>query len=334
MWIVRTVVIGGASSLSFLLIDRARRRAALQFNLPRLLGRHFWRFALLNWVSGLVALLVFSRSEIFLLRVFNKPEALGLFALAFGLSQQITAPADAMLHPLIPAVAGVLSAWPERALQTFIRSTRVTSLICGGVAAVVVPALVMAIPLIYGSEFRPVAWLFIPLALVSVFQSVNNPVLAFVNGRERGGLILRAYAAALLVDAGIAVALIPRFGAWAAVAANVVGQLAGILWLAVAEPLARRLGPKGLLRLYVPFILGITTGGVALSVGIMLQEVSAAVALFVVMTLGSAAYITSVRLSSSGLTVQDRDALLGALALRARPYVARLLHPVTTPDAP
>ena len=164
----------------------------LQPRLPRSLGKPFWRYSLASWASGLVGLLVFSRSEIFLLQAFNQPEALGLFALAFGLSQQITAPVDAMLHPLTPAVAGLLSEWPERAAQAFERSTRVSALLSGGVAAVVVPTLVFAVPLIYGDAFESAAWLFVPLALVSAFQSVNNPVLAFVNARQRGGLILKA----------------------------------------------------------------------------------------------------------------------------------------------
>ena len=151
----------------------------------------------------------------------------------------MTAPADALLLPLLPAVAGVLSAWRDCARSAFERSTRLSALVCGGIAAVALPTLVFAIPLVYGKDFAGASWLLVPLALTSMFQSVNNPVNAFVSARQRGGLRLRATAAALVVDIVVAVVLIPPFGAWGAVVANVVGQLTVVVWLAATEPLAR-----------------------------------------------------------------------------------------------
>jgi O-antigen/teichoic acid export membrane protein len=297
-----------------------------------MLGRVFWRYSLFSWASGLVALLVYSRSEIFLLQVFDKKAALGLFALAFGLSQVITAPADAMLHALLPAVSGLLSAWPERALDAFERSTRVSVLLCGGVAALVVPLLVFAAPLIYGRGFISAGWLFVPLALVSTFQSVNNPVLAFVNGRQRGGLILKASTAGLLVDVTIAVTLIPPFGAWGAVVANVAGQLVALIWLAATEPLAITHGLTGLMRLYRPFLFGVAIAGIALVIGAVLQPSSAALAAAVASGVGGGLYLLAVRVTRTGLTLEDRDALVGAMSTSIRPYLSRLLQPVTTPS--
>jgi O-antigen/teichoic acid export membrane protein len=332
VWVVRTLVPALALGLSFLLLDRDRRVAALRPRLPSMLGRSFWRYSLFSWASGLVALLVYSRSEIFLLQAFDKKAALGLFALAFGLSQVITAPADAMLHALLPAVSGLLSAWPERALAAFERSTRVSVLLCGGVAALVVPLLVFAVPLSYGRSFISAAWLFVPLALVSTFQSVNNPVLAFVNGRQRGGLILTASSAGLLVDLAIAIALIPPFGAWGAVTANVAGQLVALIWLAATEPLAMTHGLTGLLRLYRPFLFGSAIGGVALLIGAVLQPSSTALAAVAAGILGGGLYLLAVRVTRTGLTLQDRDALVGAMATPVRPFFSRLLQPVTTPS--
>jgi O-antigen/teichoic acid export membrane protein len=334
IWATRTLVSASVAGLAFLLLDPARRATVLKPRPPLGLGKTFWRYAILSWASGMVALLVFSRSEIFLLKAFHQPEALGLFALAFGLSYQVTAPADALLHPLLPAVAGVLSAWPDRALRAFERSTRVSALVCGAIAASLAPALVFAIPLIYGSEFRSAAWFFFPLALVSAFQSVNNPVTAFVNARQRGGLILKANLAALAVDIGIAVALIPDFGAWGAVAANGAGQLVTLGWLAIAEPLASSQGFERLLKLYRPFLVGVLASTVALGAGAALQSLSALLATFVAGFLGFGLYITLIRLFRSGLTTQDRDVLIDAMSMRVRPHIARLLRPITTPNPP
>jgi O-antigen/teichoic acid export membrane protein len=329
VWAARTLAAGALLAATLLLLDPERRRTVLTPRLPRALGRPFWRFAISSWAAGVVGLLVFSRSEIFILQAFDKPEALGLFALAFGLSQQITAPVDAMLHALTPAVAGVLSEWPERAAAAFERSTRVASLLSGGIAAVVVPALVFAIPLIYGSSFDEVSWLFVPLALVSMLQSVNNPVIAFVHARQRGGLILRASVFALIVNVGVAVALIPAFGAWGAVVANAIGQVVVLAWLAVSEPLVAALGLGGMLRLYRSFLAGVVVACVALAAGAMTQSISAALAAAIAFAVGAGLYVVLVRILRGGLSVEDRDALLGAFSPRLRASASRLLAPIT-----
>jgi O-antigen/teichoic acid export membrane protein len=331
VWAVRTLIPAVALGVNLLLLERRRRRAALRPRLPSGLGNAFWRYALFSWASGLLALLVYSRSEVFLLQLLHKREALGLFALAFGLSQVITAPADAMLHPLLPAVSGLLSTWPERALAAFERSTRVSALIGGGISATVIPTLVFAVPLIYGASYASAAWLFVPLALVSAFQSTNNPVLAFVNARQRGALIFKATGAALIVDLIVAVALIPPFGAWGAVAANVAGQPVALLWLALTEPLALAHGQMGLVRLYRPFLFGSVIGGASLLVGTLLQPSSPELAALTACALGAALYVVAIRTTGIGLTIQDRDALVGAMAKPIQPHLSRLLGAVTTP---
>jgi O-antigen/teichoic acid export membrane protein len=331
VWAVRTLVPALGLGFGFLLLEPERRRAALRLRLPRGLGRRFWRYAVTTWASGLVGLLVFSRSEIFLLQALHRPQALGLFALAYGLSQQITAPIDAMLHALMPAVAGVLSSWPERAAEAFERATRVSALLAGGIAAVVVPTLVFVVPFVYGADFESAAWLFVPLALASAFQSAANPVIAFVNARERGGLLLRVNVVALSVNIGVALALIPPFGAWGAAAANASAMLVALGWLAATEPFAVN---RGLSLLYRPVIVGAATGGAALAVGALVHRWSTAAAPVVACTLGVAAFAMLVRRTRCGLARQDRDALLAVVGVRARPYFSRLLQPLTTGAGP
>jgi O-antigen/teichoic acid export membrane protein len=329
VWAVRVAFPAFSLFLMIWLLDKSRRRVIFQLRLPRDLGRTFWRYSMLTWVSGLVSLLVYSRSEIFLLQIFHKTGALGLFALAFGLAGVLTAPADAMLHALLPAVAGILSAWPERAAPTFERSTRVSAVVCGGLAAILVPAVFFLVPVLYGPGFKSAAWLFVPLALLSIFQSVNNPVMAFVNGRRRGGLLLKTGLVSLAVDLVVAVALIPPFGAWGAVAANLAGQLVGLIWLTVAEPLAAERGLGGMLRLYRPFLFGSVLGLLALAVGSVLRPHDVAAAA-VAGSAGGLVYLFVVRLTGAGLSEGDRDALAGAFAAPMRPYIVRILSPITS----
>jgi len=152
-----------------------------------------------------------------------------------------------------------------------------------------------------------------------------------VNARQRGGLILKASSAGLLVDVAVAVALIPPFGAWGAVVANVSGQLVALIWLARTEPLAMTHGPAGLLRLYRPFLFGSAIGGASLLVGAALQASSTALAAVIACAIGGGLYLLAVRITRTGLTIQDRDALVGAMAKPIQPYLSRLLGPVTTP---
>jgi O-antigen/teichoic acid export membrane protein len=227
-------------------------------------------------------------------------------------------------------VAGILAEWPERAADTFDRATRVSSVLAGWVAAIAIPVLVFAFPFIYGESFGESAWLFVPLALVSAFQTVNNPVLAFVNGRERGGLIVTANMAALVLNLIAGVALIPPFGAWGAVAANVLAQGAGLVLLALNEPLALQLRARVYFTLLRSFVIGSVCAAAALAVGVLVERVSSLLGLVTACLVGGALYVTGIRRSNTGLTPDERDVLAAALGARVRPYLARLLRPITT----
>jgi O-antigen/teichoic acid export membrane protein len=333
VWAVRLVIPAAALLVNVCVLDRRRRRAVIRPWWPFSLGRRFWRFSLLSWASGVVLLLAFSRSEIFIMQWFHQQRALGLFALAFGLAGVLTAPADAMLHALLPAVAGVLTAHPERAEETFDRGSRFSTLICGALIAAVVPALAFAVPVIYGSAFEEAAWLFVPLAVASVLQSASNPSYAFANGRQRGGVLLTAGCVALAVDIALALALIPPFHAWGAVVANASAYVVGVGWIVASEPFAGGRGLRACMNLYRPFLAGVAPCAVALLAGAALQSTSAVAAACVAGAAGAAGYVLIVQLTRSGLTIQDRNAVLAVLAVRLRGHVAQLLRPITTPQA-
>jgi O-antigen/teichoic acid export membrane protein len=226
-----------------------------------------------------------------------------------------------------------VGSWPERAREAFERSTRLSSLVCGGLAAIAVPALTFAIPVIYGPEFELAAWVFTPLALASMFQSVNNPVSVFVNARERGGLRLKACAVALVVDVVAAVALIPPWGVWGAVVSNALGQLVAIGWLAAAEPFVKERGVRGFLHLQRAFIVGSAAMGGSLLVGVIVVNRSALLAIVVAFVVGAVLFVVGLRLLRCGLTTEDREALLQAVGESRRRYVVLLLRPVSAVTA-
>lgn len=235
VWATRSIAGSLLLPANFLLLDRARRRIALKPALPRHMPSGFWRFAIFTSIGGIVGMLVFSRSELVLLQALDTATAAGLFALAFGLAQQVTAPVDAMLGPLTPAVAGIAAAHPERSTDAVLRATRVGALLSAAIVCIASPGIYFLIPAIYGSTFEPAAPLFLILAGISCLQSLINPLLAMARARLRGGYLLRLNIQALAVDVLLAVSLIPVLGVYGALAANAAGQLAVLLPLARSE---------------------------------------------------------------------------------------------------
>jgi hypothetical protein len=87
----------------------------------------------------------------------------------------------------------------------------------------------------------------------------------------------------------------------------------------------------GLVRLYRPFLFGSVIGGASLLVGTLLQPSSPELAALTACALGAALYVVAIRTTGIGLTIQDRDALVGAMAKPIQPHLSRLLGAVTTP---
>ena len=297
------------------------------------MGSSFWRFAFLSWIASVIGTFVFSRSEIFLLQAFHQAAALGVYALAFGLSQQITAPIDALLLPLLPSVTGVLAEWPQRARLTFERSTRVSSVMGGATAAAVVPPLVFAVPIIYGHEFMEAAWLFVPLALTSIFQSTNNPVLAFISAREFGGRRVRANLTALAADLGVALVRDPAFWRMGGRGTAASGQMVALLFLLFAEPLARDQGLSGMTRLSLPFGVGVASSGFALGVGFLLTErFPNLIAVAVSAVIGGSVFLLALRAMKGGLHPADAHAIAAGLPMSLSARLEKVLGVLTTPS--
>lgn len=249
-WVVRQAI--GVLTLPLYLrsLSASRRRSVLVPLWPVRWPPGMIKFSVLSCLAGLITSLVVSRSEIFLLEGLESSQAVGLFALAYGLSYQITAPVDALLSPLMPAVSGLLAGYRSDASRALLRALRYSSLAASVVLALVVPPVVHLIPTLYGSGFSEVSGLFLALAAISCLQSACHPVTAFVTARRSGGRLLANNAFALVVNLACAVPAILLFGVWGAVLANALGQVAllgsfvrsevveqGLEWAVVARAL-------------------------------------------------------------------------------------------------
>jgi O-antigen/teichoic acid export membrane protein len=252
VWATRSVAANALFPAYLILLPPRMRRIVVCPAWPNRLPPGFWRFAILTSLGGLLSLLVFSRTELLVLDWAGAAAAAGLFALAFGLSAQISAPIDALLGPLNPAIAGIVATRPDLIHRTMVRVTRLSGLL-GAAVVLALPLVYAVIPVLYGSQYRGAALAFVVLGASSCLQSTINPLLAFNRARHASHAMLGIYGAALVANVGPALMLIPRYGLWGAVVANTCGQIVVVGGLLRAESRAWAVQTRELIRILVPF---------------------------------------------------------------------------------
>ena len=262
VWLARLVVSALLVTLALVPLSPRYRRAVLRPSLPRRYPPGFWRFAIPTGAAALLATLVTSRTEVFVLGWASTTVEVGVFALAFGLAAHLFAPAQALVGPLLPAISGLREVDEPAVLGAFHRTLRASSTVVGLITATVLPALTLLIPTLYGEEFASASPLFLALGLAGALLVVATPVSVFVHARLQGRALLTASAVALVVDVGLAFALIPTLGAWGAVIANIGGSMTQIYILLQSELRAARTSWTETLRHSRALIYG---GGVAVA---------------------------------------------------------------------
>lgn len=318
---------GGVAAPIWLLATSPQlRRAALVPRLPRGLGTGFWRFGVTALAVSLLTLLVFSRSEVVLLELFEEQQALAVFALAFGLAQRLTTPVDTLLGPLVPALAALDAAHPERLRAGFDRALRLASVAVAFLAASAVAGMVFLAPFLFGPEYDDVGLAFAALAGISLFQSAAQPYTALVYAVGRPQIALRALTAALVVDVGVAVVLIPPFGLWGAVAANAAGALVAIVLA------ARAVAGRGSVRLAgvaAPRLLLVSVVAASLSAGagLLALPLHALAATGAAVLVGTGAFVVGGRLGGGLVSGEDARVVAEALPRPVARALALLVRP-------
>lgn len=322
VWTIRLIVSGVAVALCLVPISAAYRRAVLRPALPRGMPIGFWRYAVPVGLASVIGGLVMSRSEIFFMNWLAAPAAVGVFALAFGLAGHVFAPAQAFVGPLVPAISGLLEVDAQAVRPAFRRVLRAGATVVGLVEAVAVVPLAVLVPVLYGPEFAEAGPVVVALGVSAGFVTVASPVVAFVSARLSAGEMLRATSVALVVDVALALALIPTLGVWGAVIANVAGSMTSLLLLTRSELRGLGITVSLAVRDALPCFVGAAlAGGVMVAAAAVpgnewLRALGAA-------AVGGLLYVAILRVSRSGLTVPDADAII-----RVLPRPARRVGPV------
>jgi O-antigen/teichoic acid export membrane protein len=312
IWVTRLAGNALVVGLALVFVARDYRLALFHPRIPPRFPTGFWHYALPTGIAGLLAILVSSRTEVFALTIWATPQAVGAYALAFGLAAHLFAPAQALVGPLVPAISGLREVDEHAVLPALMRTVRAASTIAGLLLAVALPALALLIPTLYGTSFTSAA----PLLLVTgVFAGVvvaGNPIQAFVQARLAGRTVLWSNVAGLAVNVVAIVALIPFIGAWGAVIANGVGILTRLVVIMRSEAQALDIAVAQLLRRALPVLLGAASGLLAWLAASAVRPTPWVAAAFAA-AVGGAAYVLLIVISRSGMTPSDGHAVLRAL---------------------
>lgn len=265
LYALQALMSAATPALGFAVVGSAARRAIIRPTLRPWVGTAFAKYAGAAAASSLLGLVVFGRSEILVLQAAGQTAAVALFVVAASAAGQITIPMDSLMGPLAPTAAGLLAVEPGRASELLLRSLRVTAMFGAFTLVVAVPVGAWLLPTVFGGRYASARGAFVALAVVSCFQSLVVPVLAFAFAMRRATLAAGINAIGLVVDVGLALSLIPAIGLPGAVIANVASQLVALVLLGGAIARRLHLSASNIMNTIAPFaIASVLVGSAAL----------------------------------------------------------------------
>lgn len=209
--------------VALLLVGRQWARPLLTLGPVR---PYLTRRSLENWVVGVGTLTVFSRLEVLALQHFGTPERVAVYSLAFGLAARMATPIEALLAPLLPSLTTLHEQQEWSRLEAGLRRTTVVLCVVGGMlTAAAVPSVMALATVLYGDRFEGIRLPLLALGPLMLLKCLVLPATTALLASRRQVHLMRSALWALAVDVVLAVALVPWFSVWGAVAANAAAQL-------------------------------------------------------------------------------------------------------------
>jgi O-antigen/teichoic acid export membrane protein len=182
-------------------------------------------------VVAVLDALVRDRSEIFFLRLYAGPEAIAYYSLAFGLATRVMVVPEIAVGALLPALAA-LHGRGERGefARVYGTAMRYVALAGAPIAALVAALAPGVIHWLYGAAYLPVAPLLGVLAMVAVLGALRKVAASALQAVGDRHCALMSTGAAVALNVGLALLLIPSHGTMGAVVANSAAQLVASTW--------------------------------------------------------------------------------------------------------
>jgi len=194
------------------------------------------------WVSAMLSLLA-SHLDLLMLNRWASPGVLGVYALAFNMSQKMDTVNQARFTVLVPTASALRT---RREMAEYLgRTARRSALLVAGLA-LAVPFLRPFIGAFYGAGFADAFWPLVVLAAVVAFDAVTAPLILLALPLDQPRVLAASDAVRVAVLAAAGWFLIPLLGPIGAALARLASRVAGA---AVVLPLVasrlRRLGKGG-----------------------------------------------------------------------------------------
>lgn len=287
------------------------------------LRRRAWRFALASWGVGLIAAIVWSRTELAFLNHYRGAHEAGLYSAANTLATVATQAPLLMTGGLLALFSQLFAVGDKAGLKrAFASAVRFMSFLifpaCFGMAAIA-PALV---PALFGAGFAEASEAAAVLVAAQAFGAVSTVSSALLFATERNYFLVRTgvAGAAAIVAAGMFV--IPGYGLMGAVVARSLIQFAivaaSFVYLHRALDCASPYGS-------VARIVG-AAAGCAIAARAVVYIAPGPVGIACAIALGAAVYFALARLTRA---LPDEDlGRLSDLAGKAPGWLSPLLSPV------
>lgn len=287
------------------------------------LRRRAWRFSLASWGVGLIAAIVWSRTELAFLNHYRGAHEAGLYSAANTLATVATQAPLLMTGGLLALFAQLFAVGDKAGLKrAFASAVRFMSFLifpaCFGMAAIA-PSLV---PALFGADFAEASAAAAVLVAAQAFGAVSTVSSALLFATERNYFLVRTGVAGAAAILAAGVLVVPAYGLMGAVVARSLIQFAIVA--ASFVYLHRRLdcaSPYGsVLR-----IVG-SAAGCAIAARMVVNVAPGPLGIALAIALGAAVYVSLVRLTRA---LPDEDlGRLSDLAGKAPGWLSPLLSPV------
>lgn len=194
------------------------------------LQREVLRYAAVASIQVLFHLVVWRRSEFFLLNRYSPDSAIAMYSIAFSTMWALERLPTGMTAALTPAFATLLGAGRlDRVRTGFARSVRLSLLAGLPMAAGLLAVGPSVLRAIYGGDYADAGVILQILAVVFPLVLLSRVAGSLLQGLGKLRLILTSGAVATLANVTLAVALIPRYGGMGAGIANAGAQATSAL---------------------------------------------------------------------------------------------------------
>jgi O-antigen/teichoic acid export membrane protein len=182
------------------------------------------------WLASLFAMLT-ANAEVLLLNRWVALPLVGAYALALNLATKADVVNQSLYTVLLPGVAGQeVRNRPRGYLRSWLLRSGVVAL---GLL-VLIPLAEPIIVFLYGPSYAPAVVFFQLLLGVMIFDVLVTPFLLLPLAYRRPRLLAAADALRTVTLIGFAIALMPAYGAFGAVAARFASHIAGAVLVAIA----------------------------------------------------------------------------------------------------